>query len=178
MGRRRSLAALVATVGVLAACTYEPLVWTHRTSGIADYERDSAQCRHEAGREAGSYNAFVTVCMQSRGWYQVRPNALYREGSEPLPLAPVPRVRPAYALPLPPGEPSMPDLVAPPSVRLKGGGRWAYSAERTIAFYFPSCEAPSAYFKSGDARTEFFEVVCASGLSIEMQCDYAECAPS
>lgn len=169
-------------LGVLAlvGCAYEPLTWTHRTYGAADYERDSAQCRNEATYGAANYNALVTRCMQGRGWYQVQANPLRNDQNTPVPLTAVPRVSGAYTLPLPiTGEPSSPDLAAPPSVRDRQGGRWRYAAERAAGFYFASCELPRAYLTSAvGLRTEFFEVVCASGRSVEMQCDYAECAPS
>ena len=176
--RSRQLAAVsLLLVGFLGGCAYEPLVWTHRTSGTADYERDSAQCRYEASRGMGNYNALVTLCMQARGWYQVRPDAfVFSEGTLPVPPNAVPRVQSAYTLPLPlSGEPSAPDVAAPSPTRDKATGRWAYAAERVTAFHF-RCEQPRAYLTSSSIRTEFFEVVCASGMSVPIQCDYAECA--
>lgn len=165
---------------LLAGCAYEPLTWTHRTLGAADYERDSAQCRNEATYGAANYNALVTRCMQGRGWYQVQSNPLHGDQTIPVPRAAVPRTRGAYQLPLSiSGEPSAPDLAAPPLARDNPGGRWGHAAERAAAFYFASCEMPRAYLTSTvGLRTEFFEVVCASGRSLEMQCDYADCAPS
>lgn len=176
----KNTSASILAAAVLAGCAYEPLIWTHRTSGATDYERDSAQCRNEATYGAANYNALVTYCMRVRGWYQVQSNPLHSDQTVPVPLARAPRVRSAHTLPPPvTGEPSAPDLAAPPLARDKAGGRWSYAAERATAFYFASCEMPRAYLTSSiGVRTEFFEVVCASGRSLEMQCDHAECAPS
>lgn len=200
-------AASAALVALLGACAYDPLVWTHRISGAAEYDRDAAQCRYEANLATASYSTgptartrggaiaqgigegltrgmrqgdLMTLCMQARGWYQVRQSAFVYPHTPPVPIPPesVPRVRSEYEAPLPrstdSAPPATPDAPVPQPARDPASGRWAYAAERVSAFYFP-CEAPRAHLTSSNVRTEFFEVVCASGMSVPIQCDYAEC---
>lgn len=202
---RNAASAVIVTL-LLTACAFEPLVWTHPNYGLAEYDRDSAQCRYEARHATESYTTVytargaaalglsegtaaalhegevVSLCMRARGWYQVRTSAfVYKQPPVPLPSDPVPRTRPEYTLPLPPsGEAatsSTPAIAVYRSAREQAtGGRWRYMAENVTAFYFP-CDNPRAYLVSSDVRTEFYEVTCAGApMSIPIQCDYGECA--
>lgn len=123
----------------------------------------------------------MQLCIRARGYVRVPASqavALQRPAPGPTGYVPPPPPPPPDGATPPPPPP--PTVAAPPppaavaaSVQEPPAGRWAYHAERLARF--DGCDQARPILTYSSARTETYQIVCASRAPITMRCEYADC---